>query len=314
MNRFLLFTLLVACSATLTAQTLVAHYPFDGNANDISPFNNHAMVGGATLTAGYDGTANGAYFFDGMRDSIVAPPAAHLNTPQATWAMWVRVDSLVQNGEYYIFSHGGYQDRVKMSLPNHGYPVLTTNTTVRGIKDGDANPEALVPGIWTHLTFVHDNDTNYIYFNGELAKKEQAEGALQPTNRVLGVGYDAAFTGSYFFGAIDDIRVYDDGMSPAQVRNLFASFNDPVSTRDLAFAELGRVYPNPAAQSFVFEHNLPIGENPTYQLFDAMGREVARRQINQVTEWVDVSAFPSGMYTFRVTTATGQSSTRLIIE
>jgi hypothetical protein len=49
---------------------LVGWWPFTGNANDLSGFNNHGTVNGATLTTDRFGVANRAYSFDGVNDYI----------------------------------------------------------------------------------------------------------------------------------------------------------------------------------------------------------------------------------------------------
>ncbi len=43
---------------------LIAHYPFDGNANDVSGNGNHGEVHGATFTKDRFGNADSAYSFD----------------------------------------------------------------------------------------------------------------------------------------------------------------------------------------------------------------------------------------------------------
>jgi len=48
---------------------LVAHYPFNGNANDESGNANHGTVNGATHTTDRFGNANKAYCFDGVSNS-----------------------------------------------------------------------------------------------------------------------------------------------------------------------------------------------------------------------------------------------------
>jgi len=49
---------------------LIAHYPFNGNANDASGNGNHGTVNGATLTEDRFGNADSAYKFDGQDDYI----------------------------------------------------------------------------------------------------------------------------------------------------------------------------------------------------------------------------------------------------
>ena len=71
---------------------LVAHYPFNGNANDIIG-DNHGIVYGATLTADRFGNSNSAYDFDGVDDYIEKNnPSEALNIGSQSWTvfLWVK--------------------------------------------------------------------------------------------------------------------------------------------------------------------------------------------------------------------------------
>ena len=64
--------------------SLVAYYPFNGNANDVSGNGRNATVyGDSALTTGKDNSSNSAYYFDGNGDylehtaSIPNFPAEH---------------------------------------------------------------------------------------------------------------------------------------------------------------------------------------------------------------------------------------------
>ena len=65
--------LMVICCLNLTAdfnEGLVAHYPFNGNANDESGNGNNGIVYGATLTVDRFGNTNKAYDFNGSTTYI----------------------------------------------------------------------------------------------------------------------------------------------------------------------------------------------------------------------------------------------------
>ena len=50
---------------------MVAYYPFNGNANDLtSNGRDFTVYGGTTLTNGKDNSSNSAYFFDGDGDYL----------------------------------------------------------------------------------------------------------------------------------------------------------------------------------------------------------------------------------------------------
>lgn len=74
--------------------SLVAHYPFNGNANDISGNGNDGVVNGAILDTNHFGEANMAYKFDGINDYIeVADPVSGvLDFPTIEFAisLWIK--------------------------------------------------------------------------------------------------------------------------------------------------------------------------------------------------------------------------------
>jgi hypothetical protein len=67
---------------------LVAHYPFNGNANDESGNGNHGMVNGATLTEDRFGNIDSAFHFDG-RSYIVVPSSPSLESPSDQYSVAV---------------------------------------------------------------------------------------------------------------------------------------------------------------------------------------------------------------------------------
>jgi len=71
---------------------LVAHYPFDGDANDVSGHENHGTVKGATLTVDRFGNPNSAYHFDGNNLIAIEESDSLDITGNMTIALWVQPD------------------------------------------------------------------------------------------------------------------------------------------------------------------------------------------------------------------------------
>ena len=126
------------CLATcmLTAQDPVAFYSFTASAEDVSGYDNDASTNGAYLTQDRFGVAQRAFTFDGAKSFIAAPNAVHLNTDLASVSLWINANSIPAQGEAYLVSFGGWQERYKISLPGHGKLIWTTNAD--GISDMDA--------------------------------------------------------------------------------------------------------------------------------------------------------------------------------
>ena len=224
--KYPLFTLigLWLMLANIQAQTPIAQYSFTGNANDLSSFGNNALINGATPTQDRFGFANSAFAFDGVQSSIRVNNAAQLNSGNTTISFWVKVKALPLQGEMFLFSHGGYQERWKISLPSHGKPVFTTNST-GGIKDMDSDSVPLVAGKWTHVVMVHDSVSgmNKAYINGALKKSIVATGNLKTTTKPLGMGYDPIDVANYFNGSLDEVMLFNTALTDAQIAALYTA-------------------------------------------------------------------------------------------
>ncbi|MCC6461764.1 MAG: fibronectin type III domain-containing protein [Saprospiraceae bacterium] len=247
---FLLAWLLAAAGAW--AQIPVANYSFTGNAQDFSASNNHATVHGATPTQDRFGWANAAFLFDGAQSFIQAPNAAALNSDYTTVCFWIKVTELPIQGEAYLLSFGGWQERWKISLPPHGKLVWTTNNS-SGISDmdaGDAN--ALSPGAWKHLAFVHNGTKDLIYINGVQVAEKNVSGTMSSTARPLGIGYNPIDKGNYFKGALDEVVIFDNALNATEIAAFYAAQNTAPSVSQTLVADYG--FRNNALDATVF-HN-----------------------------------------------------------
>jgi chitodextrinase len=225
MQRNLYPLFLLACwllsAAGLNAQTPVAHYAFSGNAKDQSTFSNNASVNGASLTQDRFGWPNSAVAFDGVQGAVTAPNAAQLNSPNATISFWINPKEFPAQGEAYLISNGGWQERLKISLPGHGKPVFTTHPGFCCSDMDSGTPLTL--GVWTHVAMVHDGTKDIIYFNGVQVNEKAVAGALDATVNPLGIGYDAIDKANYFNGAMDEVMLFDVALNATQIAALYAA-------------------------------------------------------------------------------------------
>ncbi len=102
-----LFFMFGYCISQDPQEGLIAHYPFLGNANDMSGNGNNGIVYGPTLNTDRFNQPDGAYQFDGVDDYIVIPDSDIL-TPrnnQLTVAIWAKVK---YPGDKYFLYKGDY--------------------------------------------------------------------------------------------------------------------------------------------------------------------------------------------------------------
>ena len=95
-------------NTTPLQQGLVAWYPFDGNASDMSGNGNHGTVNGATLGTDRHGQANMAYSFDGVDDYIVSSGNTFDTQDKGTISLWFNDVSTTNSGGGILGSRRGY--------------------------------------------------------------------------------------------------------------------------------------------------------------------------------------------------------------
>lgn len=206
---------------SITSDSLVANYPFSGNAYDVSSYNNHA-TGSALPDTDRFGKSNHAYSFDGIGSALEAQNSIQLNSPKTSVSFWINASEFAANGEAYLLSFGGWQERWKISLPAHGKLVWTTNHE-NGISDMDAGDgQELALDTWTHVAMVHDSLKDKIYLNGLPVAEKDVVGDLNPTVQNLGIGYNIIDGGSYFKGSLDEIQIYSVALSDQEIEDLYA--------------------------------------------------------------------------------------------
>ncbi|MGB3007908.1 MAG: LamG domain-containing protein, partial [Chitinophagaceae bacterium] len=122
-----------------TSESMVAYYPFNGNANDeTGNGNNSTYIGtGVTLTTDRYGNANKAYYFDGAAGSYIRIPADNFPATNRTISFWFNADD---PAVYRVpFSYGGNGCDASCFLM-----ILNQSGTGTYTKTGHCNAERLI--------------------------------------------------------------------------------------------------------------------------------------------------------------------------
>ncbi|MFM8487326.1 MAG: LamG domain-containing protein, partial [Bacteroidota bacterium] len=218
-------------AAPAVAQGNVASYSFDRGGIDASTFGNHLDLGGAVGTTDRFGFGSSALLCNGENTEPTAANSAQLNAPYTTVSFWVKPSSLPGNGEAFLLSLGGWQERWKISLPSHGKPVFTTHPGFCCSDMDSGTP--LTVGAWTHVAMVHDGSKDIIYFNGSKVNEKNVSGALDATTKPLGIGFDPIDNNYFFDGSLDEVQIYNAALSDAEIAALYAEQSTPVAGGDI---------------------------------------------------------------------------------
>lgn len=205
--------LALVLGATSANATLVAFYPFEGNASDASGNGNNGTVyNGAALTAsGYEGQA---YDFDGANDYISIP--VNLNPsvfPKMTMGAWANTD--VVNAIRAIISHdnGGYDRTLNVDWRGPGSGYRYSAFTGSGVTSAGPDPAPI--GEWVFVAARYDDVANTLTLDVGTSRITVSAnpGAGNTTARI---GSNPC-CGEYFNGRIDNVFIYNELLTDAQI-------------------------------------------------------------------------------------------------
>ena len=194
---------------------LVAYYPFDGNASDMSGNDHHGTVNGTTLGTDRHGLAGKAFNFDGVDDYI---NIGNFPLTDFTFNSWVNIEAVNTNNLNAILSRMGtaYQGFEFSVEPDSTLKLLTGNGS--GWSHLFSN-DTLGVNEWISLTATAEANQFKIYINSILVLSNNSSHVNSTDDTLIGTRTNAA-NGGHFNGSIDDVRIYNRALSAVEVQAL----------------------------------------------------------------------------------------------
>ncbi|HMN49448.1 MAG TPA: T9SS type A sorting domain-containing protein [Ignavibacteriaceae bacterium] len=215
----------------LTRKSLVAYYPFNGNANDESGNGNHGTITGALVTPAADryGEEGKVYKF-WYPDYVSVPTNSSFFTDEFTVSYWYKVEAYW--GDRCVLScvgrNGGYQQPFSGTtfqyLFGYNFPTNSwfwTNYTVPN-----------TPNTWQHIATTYkktgDNASiTKLYINGELKSSDTYGNTIAyPGSEIFYIGRNHSDLG--LNGELDEVRFYNKTLDDQEIKNLYLSETKPV--------------------------------------------------------------------------------------
>jgi len=203
---------------------------------DVSGYGNDGTIDGASWTTGisstsYDNTPKtmapgNALSFDGSNDYVSTANTSSLSgSGTASVQVWIYKTSDPAAG--IILYHGSgaadgsnfaYQIYEVAGSDLIGFYIRTSNGST-GVSF-DSNDISL--NTWHQIVGVYDGSNLKSYLNGTLkGTSGSISGSTQSINNPLHIGQQ--YNGSYFAGVIDEVAIWNDGLSAAEVTALYNS-------------------------------------------------------------------------------------------
>ena len=215
---------------------LVAYYPFTGNTNDYSGFDNHGVGIALDLRNDRFGNENSAYYFNGY-DSQVDCGSSDILDIRTTVSIEIsfKVDQFSNvftplvykgyiNGGYNVFN--GDERTYSLWLDCTGRLHLTSADEF-GQEQLDLDANSIQTNSWYHYVGIIDRSTGEMkaYLNGELVETgsiRQNMAVSSPRSLLIGASHEIHPRFSNFNGTIDDVRIFNRALTQDEVVSLYA--------------------------------------------------------------------------------------------
>ena len=238
-----LFGILITSFSATIAQTtitqgLVAYYPFNGNANDVSGNNLNGIVTRATLTTDRRSNVNTAYDFDfanaqwqQQNDEIYIPYNTKLDVTNITVSVWLYPRS------YYWSSNPGGPSSIIINRYQHTYSTpsggawqlrfsqTSVNGEIIGTPFGIATSNTTLQlNTWHHIVMTYDGVQVKLYINGSLSATQLYSQPMNVAgNSGISIGESNQANGFWHYtdGKIDDIGIWNRALTTNEIQQLY---------------------------------------------------------------------------------------------
>ena len=241
------------------------YFPFNGNANDESSYNNNGVVYNATLTTDRFGNLNSAYEFDGIDNYIHVPFDYSYSEMSITG--WFYPYTSPQEGPV-IFKIKDLYDDWGLFYRNGAHLLNDIGN------DNQQLYNTTVSYNWHFFTIILTNSNenkmyidNVMVGSGSYSSNDLTSfiGDLFIGQRNSTVGYD------YFNGKIDDIGIYDKALNPTEVDSIY---NYTTQVDEFNIENSFTIYPNPSTGIFYMDIMKLKGNDISIKLCDVTGKLV----------------------------------------
>ena len=213
---------------------LVAYYPLDGNAHDLSGNNNNGVeYGGLSYTAGVSGQAAR---FDGEDDFVEVSNSSSLNTDQITISAWIKPTDLSHVDQTNLSMVINKEDQYEFAViggPVQGYDQIGelgySFHTVGSFWYWHGTDHIISLNQFSHVVISFDlNNIGKVFVNGvKVAEFDFVENLIKQDSCLrIGargcIGWRNYEPVSFFKGLIDEVRIYNRTLSDTEIQDLYS--------------------------------------------------------------------------------------------
>jgi hypothetical protein len=298
---------------------LLAHYRFNGSAENVIGTGEDGQVIGAIPSTDRADNEDGAYFFDGGDDYISVSNNTNLKPDfPFSLSLWFYIEAFGETSSVIYASDASDDVYSGFWL---GYVPAGTISAGYGSNVGQGGSHrvtrssdiAIETQTWYHVTAVFHGEFDIDLWIGcdPIGGGYSGSGSGMvytdaPTTigRSTGHAFDA-----YHEGKIDDIRLFNRALAPEDINRLCTEEGSVTSVGEHHADNNMTVYPNPSNGRFHFNSDLPCDE---VNIFAPTGELVY--QMKPTTTELDLRSLAKGVYILVAHGGGWKKTSRLVIE
>jgi hypothetical protein len=191
---------------------------------DASGHNHPARIQGAAHWTPGQGKFGGAFELDGAETLLNCGDAADFDFRDAfTVSLWIKPRDfkklpqtlLAKGGDAWDLQATGKKGEITFDLSG---PQPTGKDRRKGSRA--VSKRALDDGQWHHIAAAYDGQRIAIFVDGVLEDSVTASGPVAMNTEPLSVGGIAGTPGQRFNGSVDDVRLYNRGLTDQEIKAL----------------------------------------------------------------------------------------------
>lgn len=173
------------------------------------------------------GAGNYACRFNGSSGYIDcgSPPELDAYSGPISIMTWIHVNGWNKSWQAMV-TKGDSAWRLHRNSANTDTRFVGFGTT--GLSDVDqAGTRVVDDGFWHQVVAVYDGSAKYIYVDGTLDVSTPVTGTLATDTYAIYIGENAQATGRFFSGLMDEVAIFTNGLSAAQVLQTYNAAQVP---------------------------------------------------------------------------------------
>lgn len=201
-----------------TASENVLFLPMNENAGTaLSDYSGKGNNGTASNTTWVAGVSGSALSFNGTSSVVTVPSSANLQlSKHMTVSFWMKTSITHSDWVRLVGKGSGSNRNFGMWLATNG-TLLWQHVATDGSWSGATTAVTVNNGAWRHIVGTYDGVNIKIYVDGiERASQAWTLGPITTTDPIT-IGYGNMH--GYFNGQIDDVRIYNRALLPAEITN-----------------------------------------------------------------------------------------------